>query len=252
MIESIYTTSQWLALKSHSVLGKDKGFCVRTYSHMVHPPEAPTRTWIWSMQSLQQPTRNMLYHVSKYKCSQWELGLVVEEITSSVLRLSCRCTSADKSLEPLACRIVWKTLSRLQSALETLQTSNYNALVTESEWIKDKERLCCVQCQVEFTPFRRRHHCRRCGEIVCSSCSSFHVVALARGPLKIRMCVKCLEQKNYTQSDLGERDIAGSFQSGTTARSSVSPMEPHGHTFSLLRIADSIGIPRSPVMLEDV
>lgn len=39
-------------------------------------------------------------------------------------------------------------------------------------WIPDSERAECYACQAEFGFFRRRHHCRACGEIFCASCSS--------------------------------------------------------------------------------
>lgn len=40
-------------------------------------------------------------------------------------------------------------------------------------WVVDNTRAHCVFCGVAFSTFRRRHHCRRCGEIFCDSCSDF-------------------------------------------------------------------------------
>lgn len=37
-------------------------------------------------------------------------------------------------------------------------------------WIDDKDRRTCSLCDVKFTMFVRRHHCRICGEIFCSKC----------------------------------------------------------------------------------
>ena len=33
----------------------------------------------------------------------------------------------------------------------------------------------CYNCENPFTIYRRRHHCRMCGQIFCDSCSSFYV-----------------------------------------------------------------------------
>lgn len=45
------------------------------------------------------------------------------------------------------------------------------------EWDSDKSTKDCVLCNKRFGTFkRRRHHCRQCGRVVCSSCSSKRLV----------------------------------------------------------------------------
>jgi ankyrin repeat protein len=38
------------------------------------------------------------------------------------------------------------------------------------EWQPDSEAPICNHCHVRFHFFRRRHHCRRCGKVMCSEC----------------------------------------------------------------------------------
>ena len=40
------------------------------------------------------------------------------------------------------------------------------------EWKPDSSAKACTVCQDAFSFFNRRHHCRRCGDIVCGSCSA--------------------------------------------------------------------------------
>jgi FYVE zinc finger len=42
-------------------------------------------------------------------------------------------------------------------------------------WIPDSERPACAVCKNNFTTFRRKHHCRKCGDVVCDSCSKRRV-----------------------------------------------------------------------------
>ncbi|CAG9576691.1 putative phosphatidylinositol (3,5) kinase [Leishmania major strain Friedlin] len=39
-----------------------------------------------------------------------------------------------------------------------------------SLWVEDKYALRCRGCGKKFTAFRRRHHCRRCGQVFCYEC----------------------------------------------------------------------------------
>ncbi len=39
-------------------------------------------------------------------------------------------------------------------------------------WMPDHSAAHCMLCRVEFTMWRRRHHCRKCGQLCCAACSS--------------------------------------------------------------------------------
>ncbi|KAG5358298.1 Zinc finger FYVE domain-containing protein 26 [Yarrowia sp. B02] len=39
-------------------------------------------------------------------------------------------------------------------------------------WIPDDQASSCYCCQATFSLFNRRHHCRKCGNVVCNSCST--------------------------------------------------------------------------------
>ena len=43
--------------------------------------------------------------------------------------------------------------------------------VAPANWAKDSEHPNCNICEVGFTLFNRRHHCRRCGKLVCKECA---------------------------------------------------------------------------------
>lgn len=49
---------------------------------------------------------------------------------------------------------------------------NYHAPV----WIPDSKADRCMNCSEEFTIFRRKHHCRACGKVVCHACSTRNFV----------------------------------------------------------------------------
>lgn len=59
-------------------------------------------------------------------------------------------------------------------------------------WIPDESSSHCMSCKVPFTLLRRRHHCRNCGKIFCSRCSSNSIPLPRFGHLKpVRVCNQC-------------------------------------------------------------
>ncbi|KAL6477865.1 hypothetical protein MHYP_G00137000 [Metynnis hypsauchen] len=60
------------------------------------------------------------------------------------------------------------------------------------EWVPDEVCNSCIACKAPFTVIRRKHHCRSCGKIFCSRCSS-HSAPLPRyGQMKpVRVCTHC-------------------------------------------------------------
>jgi len=59
------------------------------------------------------------------------------------------------------------------------------------EWLPDDRVIQCTLCCSKFTFFKRRHHCRLCGELYCGSCSdrkqSIHRFKL----YEVRVCNVC-------------------------------------------------------------
>ena len=63
-------------------------------------------------------------------------------------------------------------------------------------WVPDEEGAGCSICHMEFSITRRRHHCRRCGSLVCGSCSD-HFISLddsishSQSSAPVRVCDRC-------------------------------------------------------------
>jgi hypothetical protein len=67
------------------------------------------------------------------------------------------------------------------------ETAEFSAL-----WVADDETTMCMMedCARRFTLFQRRHHCRKCGYVICRACSAFAL--LPNGSYeKSRVCPPC-------------------------------------------------------------
>lgn len=82
-----------------------------------------------------------------------------------------------------------------------------------SAWQADASSNHCFLCLQTFGWFHWRHHCRRCGELVCGSCSPFKglgrtlkgapdkVLTLVKRNAQQRVCSKChLDAKTSTKA----------------------------------------------------
>ncbi len=89
-------------------------------------------------------------------------------------------------------------------------TTTPPALEDRQHWMPD--RLCkhCYACDTPFTVFRRRHHCRICGQVFCNNCSGFFVPSqpnpVTTNKTILRACKMCYEQVTERQQLLEEEE----------------------------------------------
>jgi hypothetical protein len=57
------------------------------------------------------------------------------------------------------------------SSAGSSHTSNSPLKLRPVVWTDDHSTSSCMICKVGFTLLHRRHHCRRCGKVVCSDCA---------------------------------------------------------------------------------
>uniref|UniRef100_A0A0N5AAJ0 1-phosphatidylinositol-3-phosphate 5-kinase n=1 Tax=Syphacia muris TaxID=451379 RepID=A0A0N5AAJ0_9BILA len=84
--------------------------------------------------------------------------------------------------------------SRFSSLFRSRNPSlvDYNRSSFRRYWMPDSTGKECYECQERFTAFRRRHHCRLCGQIFCAKCCSIQVPGSLLGYMgDLRVCGYC-------------------------------------------------------------
>lgn len=141
-------------------------------------------------------------------------GIVVYPIESStpgesllevVIKISCFDPQGISALKKQAMMQYLAAYRHLENALLVLRLHD-SPFRKSSAWVKSETRKCCNVCQQSFQSFRRKHHCRLCGEVVCSKCSSIQVIKLAKaGKDSFRICDGCLHGAGDTDSGSMQR-----------------------------------------------
>ncbi|XP_065348560.1 1-phosphatidylinositol 3-phosphate 5-kinase isoform X2 [Cloeon dipterum] len=86
---------------------------------------------------------------------------------------------------------VLKRISNLVALKNTGQQS-YKDSDFKRYWMPDSVSKECYECGEKFTTFRRRHHCRVCGQIFCSRCCKQEIPGRILGCTgDLRVCTYC-------------------------------------------------------------
>lgn len=84
---------------------------------------------------------------------------------------------------------------------ETKNRQNTKGIISKEYWMKDDSAKECFACGKRFNTFRRRHHCRICGQIFCSSCTLIISGERFGYDGRMRVCYNCYEHAdNYEDS----------------------------------------------------
>lgn len=84
-------------------------------------------------------------------------------------------------------------------------------LMSRDFWMRDENAKDCFHCGEPFTTFRRKHHCRTCGQIFDSKCTLLIPGTQFGQPGSIRVCKPCEQMINAHEDD--SSDFSDSEQS---------------------------------------
>ena len=70
-----------------------------------------------------------------------------------------------------------------------------DGFMDKKNWKLDSLATVCAICGVAFSMFKRKHHCRKCGEVVCNPCSSQRV-KVTSFMAQMRVCDDCFNTKS--------------------------------------------------------
>ncbi|TGZ81862.1 hypothetical protein EX30DRAFT_395248 [Ascodesmis nigricans] len=112
----------------------------------------------------------------------------------------------------------------VSQALRQLRSGN----LTRDFWMKDELCKECFVCQATFTAWRRKHHCRLCGQIFCSKCTTLISGDKFGHQGSMRVCKPCLTVVNEYKDDSDSDDF--------------SPSAVYGPS----RFATATGVPQTP------
>nr|CAG4638790.1 EOG090X0FI9 [Cyclestheria hislopi] len=97
-------------------------------------------------------------------------------------------------------------------------------------WVPDSEAEKCMHCKTsQFNVINRRHHCRKCGAVVCGPCSNKKYLLPSQSSKPLRVCLSCYDylskaknqgsaksvQNNASVDSSGEEDSDDDFNTNS-------------------------------------
>ncbi|KAI2526725.1 phosphoinositide kinase, FYVE-type zinc finger containing, partial [Homo sapiens] len=85
-----------------------------------------------------------------------------------------------------------RSLSTVLKRLKEIMEGKSQDSDLKQYWMPDSQCKECYDCSEKFTTFRRRHHCRLCGQIFCSRCCNQEIPGKFMGYTgDLRACTYC-------------------------------------------------------------
>ncbi|KAF0701021.1 Aste57867_8467 [Aphanomyces stellatus] len=192
-----YIGLHWMALESSATLVKPRDFCVLE-CHDDFTDGSGRRGWARCITSMTvtccpalDPSSGLVRGVlSRTGC------IFVESELDGRLEATYFCQIEFKGSMPRAMQITamrrhLKAMALVEPLVLQLRLQE-SPFLTEGDLVPKHARKACHVCKTSFGSFGRRRRCRKCGEVVCTNCSSHvHFEALMSGPVRLRVCASC-------------------------------------------------------------
>jgi len=177
-------------LEKHSRRGKQLRQFWLFSDKLIYGSEAVPRSGVFSL-NMEVDLRACAVTDSDYgntgetDASANKLGSIAFQINTPKKSFVVSASSADVAL-------AWRTaITDAVNALPASADANGSAGGFAPKWVPDAAVPACMSCGNKFTMGRRRHHCRRCGDAVCSACSKNKQLIANIAPKPVRFF--CLE-----------------------------------------------------------
>jgi hypothetical protein len=121
--------------------------------------------------------------------------------------------------------------------------------MNREEWVPDEEGSGCSVCHSVFSLTKRRHHCRKCGALVCGSCSD-HFVALSGYSVEVRVCDPC--EIGFREASIASEKMDITAQISFSLKQALKGKSDETELFNslFLQTAEGIEIPNPTTALK--
>eukprot|EP00437_Effrenium_voratum_P019755 CAMPEP_0181454416 /NCGR_PEP_ID=MMETSP1110-20121109/30226_1 /TAXON_ID=174948 /ORGANISM="Symbiodinium sp., Strain CCMP421" /LENGTH=577 /DNA_ID=CAMNT_0023578759 /DNA_START=42 /DNA_END=1775 /DNA_ORIENTATION=+ len=92
---------------------------------------------------------------------------------------------------------------------------------TATEWVDDAATDVCMNCHARFgvVQMRRKHHCRKCGKVICSACSRSREVVPEYHPVKPqRVCTSCIDSPTLPLAESPEEAAVAAMEAAKSGK----------------------------------
>lgn len=161
-------------------------------------------------------------------------GIVVSRThQASVLKVTAIC-QVDGDLNPIMRSVLEELMQetvcavqRVRGLLERQRVSSLR-FVEQWQWVPNADRRACAVCLRGFY-FHRKHHCRTCGEVVCSSCAPLRELEEPIFDItQLRVCSVCMASAS---ANFSTHHLSAAVNTSANQESSTS----NGDTESYIR-----------------
>ncbi|KAM8789826.1 1-phosphatidylinositol 3-phosphate 5-kinase isoform 4-T4 [Rhynchonycteris naso] len=120
-----------------------------------------------------------------------------------------------------------RSLSTVLKRLKEIMEGKSQDSDLKQYWMPDSQCKECYDCSEKFTTFRRRHHCRLCGQIFCSRCCNQEIPGKFMGYTgDLRACTYCRKIALSYAHSADSNSIGEDLNALSDSPSSVSVLDP--------------------------
>ncbi|KAH7491300.1 1-phosphatidylinositol 3-phosphate 5-kinase FAB1 [Phytophthora ramorum] len=162
------------------------------------------------------------------------MGLIVSQTHQpNTFRVTSIC-QIDGDLNPIVRNVLEELMKQTVCAVAQIpglvarQRVSSLRFVEQWQWVPNSDRKACAVCLRGFY-FRRKHHCRTCGEVVCSSCALLRELEEPIFDIsRLRVCSACMTSAGARQqlsalSATGDEPVSSSNDTESYIRGLRSP-----------------------------